>query len=76
MYMVNYLHIFILCIFFIFLFLFQCLCLIGEAFDNAEDVNGAVVNVRQKQDKVGKFKLRMNMNNNAQHLHYSSKHNC
>lgn len=29
------------------------LCLIGEAFENSNDVNGAVVNVRAKGDKLG-----------------------
>lgn len=33
---------------------FQLLCLIGEAFDDAgEDVCGAVVNIRNKGDKLG-----------------------
>ena len=35
------------------LFLLQLLCLIGEAFDEqSEDVNGAVVNIRGKGDKL------------------------
>ncbi|KAG5865704.1 hypothetical protein JTB14_002695 [Gonioctena quinquepunctata] len=29
------------------------LCLIGEAFDNSDEVCGAVVNIRQKGDKIG-----------------------
>lgn len=29
------------------------LCMIGEAFDNSEDVCGAVVNIRGKGDKIG-----------------------
>ena len=33
----------------------QVLCLIGEAFENAEDICGAVVNVRPKGDKICKY---------------------
>lgn len=33
------------------------MCLIGEAFDNSDDVCGAVVNVRAKGDKIGKIKI-------------------
>ncbi|KAI4464844.1 translation initiation factor [Holotrichia oblita] len=29
------------------------LCLIGEAFENSEEVCGAVVNIRGKGDKIG-----------------------
>ena len=37
-----------------FLFYFQLLCLIGEAFDEqSDDVCGAVVNIRNKGDKLG-----------------------
>lgn len=31
------------------------LCMIGEAFENSDDVCGAVVNIRGKGDKIGKF---------------------
>lgn len=68
--MVNFLLAFIYYVLIIFFILFQCLCLIGEAFDHAEDVNGAVVNVRPKQDKVGKFKPSIIFNfSDAQCLH-------
>jgi translation initiation factor 4E len=34
--------------------LLQMLCLIGEAFDDfSDDVCGAVMNIRQKGDKIG-----------------------
>lgn len=36
--------------------LFQVLCLIGEAFDSFDDICGAVVNIRAKGDKIGKFR--------------------
>lgn len=32
----------------------KILCLIGEAFENSDDVCGAVVNIRSKGDKIGK----------------------
>ena len=47
--------IFLLYIFSAFAFcIWQLLCLIGEAFDDESDeVNGAVVNIRNKGDKLG-----------------------
>lgn len=36
-------------------FNFQVLLLIGENFENSDEICGAVVNVRPKVDKIGKF---------------------
>lgn len=33
------------------------LCLIGEAFDSFDEICGAVVNIRPKGDKIGKWKF-------------------
>lgn len=33
------------------------LCLIGEAFENSDDICGAVVNIRPRGDKIGEFEL-------------------
>lgn len=33
---------------------FQILCLVGEGFENSDQVCGAVVNIRNKGDKIGK----------------------
>lgn len=35
--------------------IFKLLCLIGEAFENSDEVCGAVVNIRGKGDKIGKL---------------------
>lgn len=33
----------------------QLLCLIGESFEHSDDINGAVVNIRPRGDKICKF---------------------
>lgn len=32
----------------------QLLCLIGESFEHSDDINGAVVNIRPRGDKICK----------------------